>query len=132
MERVIDNPAQGDTRAGVKINTTDSQPNCSKATKKITEVFKPCLLKPDTKFFNTLLTMYRRGSLNRFEAARLCHDTALNSTVPALQKKGIRIDRKFETVPCVNGTKRVSVCRYSIPEDQMKIARIMLGLEGDV
>jgi hypothetical protein len=88
-------------------------------------------IRPGTKEFMILNVLAADRSLNRFEAARL-HDTCLNSTISTLQSKGLCIHREWEKVPCVNGTKVVTVCRYSLPADELPKARRLLGLDTDV
>jgi len=82
---------------------------------------------PGTKEHAILSALAVGQSLNRFEAIAL-HDTALNSTISTLQSKGIRIHRVFEKVPCVHGTKKTDVCRYSLTPDQVPIAMELLGV----
>src|SRR3990172_3504088 len=67
-------------------------------------------VKPGTKEHVILSVLANGRSLNRFEAIHL-NDTALNSTIATLQGKGLQIHRERETVPCVNGSKSVDVCR---------------------
>lgn len=86
-------------------------------------------VRPDTKEHKILSALAAGRSLNRFEAIRL-NDTTLNSTISTLQSKGLFIDRKPEKVPCVNGTKTVMVCRYSLPETEIPKARQLLGLDA--
>jgi len=83
-------------------------------------------VKPGTKEFVILSVLAAGRSLNRFEAIRL-HDTALNSTISTLQGKGLTIDRKFEKVSCMDNTKKVDVCRYSLPHDQFGKAQQLMG-----
>lgn len=65
-----------------------------------------------TKLERILALFVGLASLNRFEAERH-HDHCLHSTVSFLQNDCLlEIDRVRESVPCVHGTKRTSVCRY--------------------
>jgi len=81
------------------------------------------------RVFNALLT---GKSFNRFEAARLLHDTCIHSTVATLEgKHRMIINRKFEQVPCFGGNK-TNVKRYWIAPDEIqriKNRRQMLGKE---
>lgn len=101
-------------------NITTRQVNDSKSGKE-----KP-RVKENTKEGVILAALARGESLNRFEAIRY-HDTALNSTISTLQGKGLFIHRKWEKVPCVDGSKTVDVCRYSLTKDQIPIAHELLG-----
>lgn len=67
-----------------------------------------------TKADRVYTALMEGKSYNRFEAARLLHDTCLHSTVSALeQKHGITINRMYETVRGYQGNP-TSVCRYWI------------------
>jgi len=88
-------------------------------------------VKPGTKEHVILSVLADGQSLNRFEAIRL-HDTALNSTISSLEKKGITISRKWEKVLCVNSTKKAYVCRYWLEPDQIEVANKLLGLKNTV
>lgn len=60
----------------------------------------------------SILELFVRGyNLNRFEAEKH-HDHCLHSTVSSLEDRGIRIDRVWETVPCVGGKLTVRCKRY--------------------
>ena len=67
------------------------------------------------------------GSLNRFNAIPH-NDTALNSTISVLSKKGIKFTRTWEKVPCLGGSKTTDVVRYSLTEDEKVKARRLLGI----
>jgi len=84
-------------------------------------------VKAGTKEHVILSALVDGRSLTRFDAIPL-HDTCLNSTISTLQSKGIRIHRVFEKVPCVHGTKKTDVCRYSLTPDQVPIAMELLGV----
>ncbi len=83
--------------------------------------------RPPRKWQRILAAFVRGESLNRFEAARHYHDTCLHSTVSGIQDRGVRIERKDETVP---GYLQIPthVCRYWIAPDQRKAALILLGI----
>ncbi len=70
------------------------------------------IIKRDTKMFGVLSAFAEGRSLNRFDAIRSLNETCLNSTISKIEELGIQIRRKFETVPCVNGTKTTEVKRY--------------------
>ncbi len=116
-------PKKENLPLGVNQQAGLSESNADKSNKKIRRV------KPGTKEHVILSAFVSGKSLNRFEAIKL-HDTALNSTVSTLQGKGIQIHRERETVPCVNGTKHVDVCRYRILPDEMVKARQLLVVEA--
>lgn len=80
-----------------------------------------------TKLHRVLAALIER-SYNRFEAARLLHDTALHSTVSTIQNQyGIRVDRRDETVPGFQGAP-TRVCRYWIAPSQHARAYSALGV----
>jgi len=91
----------------------------------------PVIIKHDTKLFNILSVLAAGDSLNRFQAINH-NDTTLNSTISSLGEKGIIISRKWEKVPCVNGTKKADVCRYWLEPDQIEVAKKLLGLKNTV
>jgi hypothetical protein len=84
-------------------------------------------IKPPRKWQRVLAAFVRGESLNRFEAAKQYHDTCLHSTVSGIQDRGVKIERKDETVP---GYMRIPthVCRYWIAPDQRKAALNLLGI----
>lgn len=71
-------------------------------------------IKPGTKE-HALCEALKHRSLNRFEAAKDFGDWCLNSTVATLSAKGVRIARRWETIPGRTG-KPVRVLRYWIPQ----------------
>lgn len=82
-----------------------------------------------TKLEIILRHLVNGKSLNRFEAEHH-HDHCLNSTISTLQNgHGIIIDRERETLPCLNGTAKVSVKRYwlSTAPENIKRARTLLS-----
>ena len=84
-------------------------------------------LKRHTKIYRVLAALMER-SYNRFEAAKILHDHTLHSTVSRIQERGVRVQRKVETVPGYMNSK-VRVCRYWIdPADLAKAAKL-LGMD---
>jgi hypothetical protein len=82
-----------------------------------------------TKLANILRQLLNGKSLNRFDAQHH-HDHCLNTTISTLQNgNGIIIDRKRETVPCLNGAATVSVNRYwlNTKPDNIKRAHDLLS-----
>ena len=65
-------------------------------------------------------------TLNRFEAAREFRDSCLNTTISQLEKRGLTIHRKNETVPGAFGP--VHCCRYWLAPESRAHARALLGL----
>lgn len=104
----------------VKAETRTSAPKHS-------DTPRPLQLRPGSKIASVIATLTER-SLNRFEAERVCHDHALNSTVAEIQRYGIRVDRVFETVPGFNG-KPTRCARYHISADQREHAWRLLGIK---
>lgn len=70
------------------------------------------VIRKDTKLYRVLSGFSQGKSFNRFEAEEALFDHCLHSTVSSIEKLGIQIHRKFEVVPCVNGTKKTEVKRY--------------------
>jgi hypothetical protein len=67
-----------------------------------------------TKTDRVYTALMQGKSFNRFEAARLLHDTCIHSTVATLQQKHrINISRQYEIVSGYQGNP-TSVCRYWI------------------
>lgn len=64
-------------------------------------------------------------TLNRFDAYRELRDSCLNTTVSQIERRGVRILRKEETVPGHFGP--VHVRRYWIDPASMEHARELLG-----
>ena len=70
-----------------------------------------------------ILALFIDGKrLNRFDAERY-HDHCLHSTVSALERMGIAIEREWETVPCLGGKKTVRCKRYWLCEHAENVAR---------
>jgi len=84
-------------------------------------------INPQTKE-GKILTLLLTTSLNRFQAIRHS-DTAINSTISTLCKKGLKFNREWEKIPCVGGTKTTNVVRYSLSDDEKVKARRLLGLD---
>jgi hypothetical protein len=55
--------------------------------------------RPPCKWRRVLQALYDGRTLNRFEAARELRDSSLNSTVAALEARGLRIERRDEVIP---------------------------------
>jgi len=66
------------------------------------------------------------GTLNRFEAYRVLRDSCLNTTVSQIESRGVRIERREETVPGAFGP--VHCCRYWIAPEALQRAHELLGL----
>lgn len=83
----------------------------------------------------TMLRVFLSGkNLNRFEAEDH-HDHCLHSTVSTLQNGfGIKIARKSETVPCMNGRSSVRCMRYWLDTapDNLAAARALLSVLGAI
>jgi len=82
--------------------------------------------KTPRKWQRVLAAFVRGESLNRFDAERRYHDHCLHSTAATIQSKGIRIERRDETVP---GFQKIPthVCRYWLASDQRQAALNLLG-----
>jgi hypothetical protein len=98
------NPALADT----------SKPGC-KITDASNRIRVPC------KWERVLSALLAGNSYNRFEAERDLHDHCLHTTVSILQRKGVRIDRKYETVRGFLGIP-TDVCRYWLPPESREAA----------
>jgi len=83
----------------------------------------------DTKLSRVLSVLAAGGQLNRFEAERL-GDHCLNSTVAKIERHGLRVDRREETVPGYGG-HMTYVMRYWLTEDERRRAVVMLGMRED-
>ena len=90
----------------------------------ITRVLKPEECR--TKKERVLNHLAHYGSINRFEAARMLYDSALNSTISSLANAhGITFDKLWESVPNrVGGSTKVK--RYTLAEDSKKEALKLL------
>lgn len=85
-----------------------------------------------TKLSTILQFLVSGRSLNRFEAEHH-HDHCLNSTISTLQNGyGIAIERKRESVPCLDGMATVSVNRYWLntkPDNVKRACEVLNHLE---
>lgn len=84
---------------------------------------------PASKIHGILMVLLSGKSLNRFEAERH-FEHCLHSTISSLANNyGIKIDRHYETVKCVRGSKTTQVKRYSLDRatpDNVKAARALI------
>lgn len=80
--------------------------------------------KEPVKIARILHFLYEGGSLNRFEAASILHDTCLNSTISGIRNNlGILVAGKTESV---KGYKGIStICnRYWLHREQQNIDKV--------
>ena len=77
------------------------------------------------KWQRVLAYLLAGHTLNRFDAARQLRDWCLNTTVSQLEGRGLRIDRKDETVPGAFGP--VHCCRYWLAPGSYELAAELLG-----
>jgi hypothetical protein len=77
------------------------------------------------KWQRVLRALLDGRTLNRFQAARELRDWCLNTTVSQLEQRGLKIDRRDETVPGAFGP--VHCCRYRLADDSRERARQLLG-----
>lgn len=85
--------------------------------------------RPRTKLATILREFLRGRNMNRFEA-EAHNDHCLHSTVSTLQNGyGIKIERMFETVPCLRGRRQVRCKRYWLNAtlDNIAAARALLA-----
>ena len=84
-----------------------------------------------TKLASMLANFMAGMTLNRFDAERH-YDHCLHSTVSSLESYGLVFERRWETVPCVSGTKRVRCKRYwlSRAAENVNLARALLAKWG--
>lgn len=79
--------------------------------------------KAPLKWQRVLAAFLTGRSFNRFQAERDLSDHCLHTTVSTIQGKGVRINRKFETVPGYRGIP-TDCCRYWLDrEDSENVAR---------
>jgi len=78
------------------------------------------------KWQRVLAALETGASFNRFEAERILHDHCLHSTVSTIQKMGVTIMRRMETVRGYHGMA-TSVCRYWLAPESRARALILLG-----
>lgn len=106
-------PAAADT-AGTRENTGDARK--SSATSAPAQ---------PRKWRRILQALVDGRTLNRFEAARELRDHVLPSTVSELEKRGLTIHRKGETVPGAFGPAHC--CRYWLAPESRARALELLG-----
>ena len=82
--------------------------------------------KPWPKWKRVLHALLDGRSLTRFEAERTVRDHCLNSTISELEGKGVRIDRREETVPGFAGMP-TRCKRYWLSEEGRHRAAELLG-----
>jgi hypothetical protein len=87
--------------------------------------------RPPAKWKRVLSAFYEGASYNRFEAERLLHDHCLHSTVSTIQRKGVTILRKTETIPGFQGIP-TEVCRYWLSPESREQADALLSGDGGV
>ena len=63
-------------------------------------------------------------TLNRFDAYRELRDSCLNTTVSQIERRGVRVLRREETVPGAFGP--VHCCRYWLSPESRDVARALL------
>ena len=85
-------------------------------------------IRPGTKLAAVLSHLADGKTLNRFEAERVVHDHVLPTTISEIEKRGIRVDRKEETVSGYRGHP-TRVMRYWLADDQREAAKALLGHE---
>lgn len=86
-------------------------------------------IKPLPKWKRVLRALLDGRTLNRFEAEHAVRDHCLHSTVAELESKGVRIDRREETVPGFGGCP-TRVKRYQLAQESRQRAAELLGLPG--
>lgn len=85
-------------------------------------------IRQGTKLAAVLAHLADGKTLNRFEAERTVHDHVLPTTISEIEKRGIRVDRKEETVRGFRGHP-TRVARYWLADDQQAAAKRLLGHE---
>lgn len=81
---------------------------------------------PPKKWQRVLHALADGRSFNRFEATRQLRDWCLHTTVSTLQRKGILVARRNETVPGYEGLP-TRVCRYWLEPTECAKAAKLLG-----
>lgn len=84
----------------------------------------PTIARHPTKQSRILAEFASGRSLNRFEAERI-GDHVLHTTVSKIERLGIRVSRRTETVPGYDGHK-TRVCRYWLDDENRERAATML------
>ena len=87
---------------------------------------KPTSIREGTKLAAVLSALAEGQTLNRFEAERVVHDHVLPTSISELEKRGIRVERREETVRGYRGHP-TRVKRYWLAEDQRAAAKALLG-----
>lgn len=80
-----------------------------------------------TKIARVLVYLRHFGALNRFEAARFAGDTCLNSTIPALERRGLAFDHIAEKSSNSWG-EPCDVTRYRLPKSEQSKADKVLAM----
>lgn len=83
--------------------------------------------RPTRKWQRVLRALLDGRTLNRFDAERTVRDHCLHSTVAELEAKGVRIERRDESVSGYMG-ERTHVKRYWIAPESRGRAAELLGL----
>ena len=80
-----------------------------------------------SKWQRVLTAILNGNSFNRFEAERQLNDHCLHSTVSYIERLGVVIERKFETVRGWQGIP-THVCRYWLDksEENIKLVNLLL------
>jgi len=82
--------------------------------------------RPPLKWKRVLAALISGRSFNRFEAERELADHCLHSTVSGLQRNGLVIHRRYETVPGYMGCA-TEVCRYWLASESLEKARDLIA-----
>jgi len=84
--------------------------------------------KVSRKWIRVLRALANRPTLNRFQAETDAEirDHCLNSTIPEIERKGVRIDRRMVKLYGFGGAP-VFCCEYSLDDEQRSKARMLLG-----
>jgi hypothetical protein len=78
------------------------------------------------KWRRVLRALVDGRTLNRFDAYRELRDSCLNTTISQLERRGVRISRRDETVPGAFGPVRC--CRYRLsPESRIRALELLAG-----
>ncbi len=80
-----------------------------------------------SKWRRVLRALLSGRSYNRFEAERELHDHCIHTTASNLQRKGLTILRREESVPGYQGSP-TRVMRYRLCESSRTLAKELLGL----
>lgn len=119
MQGQIESPASAATDPGPGDKTQDVLAERS-ATARATQ--------PPRKWARILRAFLEGRRLNRFDAYRELRDSCLNTTVSQLERRGLMIQRKDETVPGAYGP--VHCCRYWLAPESIERARELLQARG--